>query len=69
MTRRVDTSTSSGSDGAAVLPAVTVIMSVVGLTFLFSFGNVLNLALRLGVPPSFGRALTFRRGRCPFRVT
>jgi hypothetical protein len=31
--------------------AVTVIMGVVvGLTFLFGFGNVLNLALRLGVP-------------------
>jgi hypothetical protein len=31
--------------------AVTVIMgTVVGLTFLFGFGNVLNLALRLGVP-------------------
>ncbi|MET9632179.1 hypothetical protein ABZX92_32430 [Lentzea sp. NPDC006480] len=30
---------------------VTVIMAtVVGLTFLFGFGNVLNLALRLGVP-------------------
>lgn len=44
-------STRSGSDGAAVVQAVTVIMSVVvGLTFLFGFGNVLNLALRLGVP-------------------
>ncbi|MEU3642973.1 hypothetical protein AB0E59_06270 [Lentzea sp. NPDC034063] len=31
--------------------AVTVIMaSVVGLTFLFGFGNVLSLGLRLGVP-------------------
>ncbi|WP_434449259.1 hypothetical protein [Lentzea sp. E54] len=31
--------------------AVTVIMAaVVGLTFLFGFGNVLSLALRLGVP-------------------
>lgn len=31
--------------------AVTVIMgTVVGLTFLFGFGNVLTLALRLGVP-------------------
>nr|WP_191299985.1 hypothetical protein [Lentzea cavernae] len=31
---------------------VTVIMgTVVGLTFLFGFGNVLNLALRLGVTP------------------
>ncbi|WP_407645445.1 hypothetical protein [Amycolatopsis alkalitolerans] len=44
-------STQSGSDGAAVVQAVTVIMGVVvGLTFLFGFGNVLNLALRLGVP-------------------
>jgi hypothetical protein len=44
-------STRSGSDGAAVVQAVTVIMGVVvGLTFLFGFGNVLNLALRLDVP-------------------
>ncbi|WP_435581518.1 hypothetical protein [Amycolatopsis thermoflava] len=43
--------TRSASDGAAVVQAVTVIMGVViGLTFLFGFGNVLNLALRLGVP-------------------
>ena len=36
---------------AVVVRAVTVIMgTVVGLTFLFGFGNVLNLALRLGVP-------------------
>jgi hypothetical protein len=41
----------SGSDGATVVQAVTVIMGVVvGLTFMFGFGNVLNLALRLGVP-------------------
>jgi len=34
-----------------VVQAVTVIMGVVvGLTFLFGFGNVLNLALQLGVP-------------------
>lgn len=34
-----------------VVRAVTVIMAaVVGLTFLFGFGNVLTLALRLGVP-------------------
>lgn len=34
-----------------VVRAVTVIMGVVvGLTFLFGFGNVLSLALRLGVP-------------------
>src|SRR3954447_26653476 len=36
---------------APIVRAVTVIMgTVVGLTFLFGFGNVLNLALRLGVP-------------------
>lgn len=51
MTRRAFVSTRSGSDGGAVVQAVTVIMGVVvGLTFLFGFGNVLNLALRLGVP-------------------
>jgi hypothetical protein len=34
-----------------VVGAVTVIMgTVVGLTFLFGFGNVLNLALRLDIP-------------------
>ena len=39
------------SDATAVVRAVTVIMGVVvGLTFLFGFGNVLSLALRLGVP-------------------
>ena len=39
------------SESAVVVRAVTVIIGVVvGLTFLFSFGNVLNLALRLGVP-------------------
>jgi hypothetical protein len=39
------------SDSATVVRAVSVIMgTVVGLTFLFGFGNVLNLALRLGVP-------------------
>ncbi|WP_197288648.1 hypothetical protein [Nocardia sp. NRRL S-836] len=47
----------SGSSGTAsgvlqdVERAVTVIMAmVVGLAFLFGFGNVLNLALRLAVP-------------------
>lgn len=52
MTRTAgSSSTRRGSDGAAVVHAVTVIMGVVvGLTFLFGFGNVLNLALRLGVP-------------------
>jgi hypothetical protein len=39
------------SGRGAVVRAVTVIMgTVVGLTFLFGFGNVLSLALRLGVP-------------------
>jgi hypothetical protein len=39
------------TDPAPIVRAVTVIMgAVVGLTFLFGFGNVLNLALRLGVP-------------------
>ncbi|SCF60128.1 hypothetical protein GA0115260_100206 [Streptomyces sp. MnatMP-M27] len=37
---------------AVTLRAVTLIMAaVVGLTFLFGFGNVWTLALRLGVPP------------------
>jgi hypothetical protein len=40
------------NEPAGVVRAVTVIMgTVVGLTFLFGFGNVLNLALRLGVTP------------------
>lgn len=39
------------TDPATVVRTVTVIMgTVVGLTFLFGFGNVLHLALRLGVP-------------------
>ncbi|PFG49208.1 hypothetical protein ATK36_4347 [Amycolatopsis sulphurea] len=51
MTPRAAMSTRSASAGAGVAQAVTVIMGViVGLTFLFGFGNVLNLALRLGVP-------------------
>ncbi|WP_254896947.1 hypothetical protein [Amycolatopsis sp. Hca4] len=51
MTRRAAVSMRSASDGASVVQAVTVIMGVVvGLTLLFGFGNVLNLALRLGVP-------------------
>ncbi len=51
MNRPAAMSTRSGSDEATVVKAVTVIMGVVvGLTFLFGFGNVLNLALRLGVP-------------------
>ncbi|MEU0885875.1 hypothetical protein ABZ345_45490 [Lentzea sp. NPDC005914] len=37
--------------GQRIVRTVTAIMSaVVGLSFLFGFGNVLNLALRLGVP-------------------
>jgi hypothetical protein len=51
MTRPAVMPARSGSDGASVVHVVTVIMGVVvGLTFLFGFGNVLNLALRLGVP-------------------
>ena len=52
MTRSAaEPSTRSGSDETTVVKAVTVIMGVVvGLTFMFGFGNVLNLALRLGVP-------------------
>jgi hypothetical protein len=51
MTRPAAISTRSDSDEATVVQAVTVIMGViVGLTFLFGFGNVLNLALRLDVP-------------------
>lgn len=47
-----DTSGSRTSfESAVVVRAVTVIIGVVvGLTFLFGFGNVLNLGLRLGVP-------------------
>jgi hypothetical protein len=45
----------SGAEPAAGQPAVVraitvIIGTVVGLTFMFGFGNVLNLALRLGVP-------------------
>lgn len=51
MSRRAVKATRPASDGASVAQVVTVIMGVVvGLTFLFGFGNVLNLALRLGVP-------------------
>ena len=51
MTRPAGMPTRSGPDGAPVVHVVTVIMGiVVGLTFMFGFGNVLNLALRLGVP-------------------
>ena len=35
----------------AIVRSISVIMgAVVGLTFLFGFGNVLSLALRLGIP-------------------
>jgi hypothetical protein len=51
MTRpAAETPTRSGSDGHTIVQTVTVIMgTVIGLTFLFGFGNVLNLALRLDV--------------------
>jgi hypothetical protein len=43
------TAQAAGRDPIAVV--VTVVMGVVvGLTFLFGFGNVLSLALKLGVP-------------------
>ncbi len=45
------TPTRPPADQTAIVRAVTSIMgTVVGLTFLFGFGNILNLALRLGVP-------------------
>jgi hypothetical protein len=50
-TARSNSSNRPAGDKAVVVRVVTVIMGVVvGLTFLFGFGNVLNLALRLGVP-------------------
>nr|WTB08252.1 SpdA protein [Streptomyces antimycoticus] len=43
---------STSFERVVTLRAVTLIMAaVVGLTFLFGFGNVWTLALRLGVPP------------------
>jgi hypothetical protein len=43
---------------------VTVTMSlVVGLSFVFAFGNVLNLALQVGVP-IFIAPLVAPAGRC-----
>lgn len=46
-----DQATQCCAGPAPVIRAVTVIIgTVVGLTFMFGFGNVLNLALRLGVP-------------------
>src|SRR5712692_6195784 len=50
-TATLTTRTPPTASEAVVVRAVTVIMgTVVGLTFLFGFGNVLTLALRLGVP-------------------
>jgi hypothetical protein len=50
-TARSNSSNRQAGDQAVVVRAVTVIMGVVvGLTFMFGFGNVLSLALRLGVP-------------------
>lgn len=47
----IEPSAGPGPETAPVVQAVTVIMgTVVGLTLLFGFGNVLSLALRLGVP-------------------
>lgn len=46
-----NSSSGPSTESAVVVRAVTVIIGVVvGLTFLFGFGNVLNLALLLGVP-------------------
>ena len=48
---RVEVSSRAGSEREVILRSVTVIAGiVVALTFLFGFGNVFNLALRLGVP-------------------
>ena len=57
MTEGIGPSPASSQSDAVIerkvtLRAVTLIMAtVVGLTFLFGFGNVWTLALRLGVPP------------------
>ncbi|CAM4173535.1 hypothetical protein KIPE111705_43635 [Kibdelosporangium persicum] len=51
VTREHSSALQSPTDAITIVRSVTVIMgTVVGLTFLFGFGNVLNLALRLGVP-------------------
>jgi hypothetical protein len=48
---RVEVSSQGGSEREVILRSVTVLAGiVVALTFLFGFGNVFNLALRLGVP-------------------
>lgn len=50
-TRVPNLATQPSTEPVAIVRTITVIMgTVVGLTFLFGFGNVLNLALRLGVP-------------------
>ncbi len=50
-TREPRPGTQAPPEPSVVVRAVTIIMgAVVGLTFMFGFGNVLNLALRLGVP-------------------
>ena len=56
MSRRAAVTAQSSSDAASVVQAVTVIMGVVvGLTFLFGFGNVLNVALLLARPAAGAR--------------
>jgi hypothetical protein len=48
---RVEVSSRAGSEREVILRSVTVIAGiVVALTFLFGFGNVFSLAIRLGVP-------------------
>jgi hypothetical protein len=52
--RRYPSRSGGGPDleRGVTLRLVTLLMSaVIGLTFLFGFGNVWTLALRLGVPP------------------
>jgi hypothetical protein len=57
----VKLATRSGPDGSTVIKAVTAIMgTVVGLTFLFGFGNVLNLALRSGCRSGWRRSSRLR---------
>lgn len=51
MDSRVEMPSRALSEREVILRSVTVIAGiVVALTFLFGFGNVFNLALRLGVP-------------------
>lgn len=42
---------SESGDDRVVRTVTLIIGTVVALTFIFGFGNVLSLALRLGVPP------------------